>query len=113
MQADSPSGSRSRLPTGGGSTWRTSAAGCSVATASSEISDDARALVDGRRVLVTGAAGSIGSELVRQMTRLGAQVFLLDHDESRLHGLQLELSGSGLLDDRRPWCSPTSATGHG
>jgi FlaA1/EpsC-like NDP-sugar epimerase len=64
----------------------------------SEIGADARRLVDGRRILVTGAAGSIGSELVRQMTHLGGQVFLLDHDESRLHALHLELSGSGLLE---------------
>ncbi|MCB0999991.1 MAG: SDR family NAD(P)-dependent oxidoreductase [Acidimicrobiales bacterium] len=63
-----------------------------------ETSAAASALVAGRRVVVTGAAGSIGSELVRQMNRLGAHVYLLDHDESRLHGLHLELSGSGLLD---------------
>lgn len=56
-------------------------------------------LLFGRRVLVTGAAGSIGSELARQATELGADVFMLDYDESRLHALQLELSGSGLLDD--------------
>jgi len=65
---------------------------------SSGVSDAARSLVHGRNVLVTGAAGSIGSELVRQITGLGAHVHLLDHDESRLHTLHLELSGSGLLD---------------
>ncbi len=65
---------------------------------SSGVSDAARSLVRGRNVLVTGAAGSIGSEIVRQITGLGAHVYLLDHDESRLHGLHLELSGSGLLD---------------
>ena len=64
----------------------------------SELSDAARSLVEGRNVLVTGAAGSIGSEIVRQLTPLGAHVYLLDHDESRLHSLHLELSGSGLLD---------------
>jgi FlaA1/EpsC-like NDP-sugar epimerase len=63
------------------------------------ISDVSAAMVGGRRVAVTGAAGSIGTELVRQLSRLGADVVMLDIDESRLHGLQLELSGSGLLDD--------------
>jgi FlaA1/EpsC-like NDP-sugar epimerase len=67
---------------------------------SASVSDAARSLVAGRNVLVTGAAGSIGSEIVRQLTALDASVYLLDHDESRLHGLHLELSGSGLLDSR-------------
>ena len=60
----------------------------------------AESLLRGRRVLVTGAAGSIGSELSRQLTGLGSEVFLLDYDESRLHALKLELTGNGLLDDR-------------
>ncbi|AEV86040.1 polysaccharide biosynthesis protein CapD [Actinoplanes sp. SE50] len=56
--------------------------------------------VEGRSVLVTGAGGSIGSEIVRQVHRLNAsQVFLLDHDEGALHALQLELLGHGLLDN--------------
>lgn len=63
------------------------------------ISDVAATMVGGRRVVVTGAAGSIGTELVRQLSRLGADVVMLDIDESRLHALQLELSGSGLLDN--------------
>jgi FlaA1/EpsC-like NDP-sugar epimerase len=61
---------------------------------------EARTLLAGRRVLVTGAGGSIGSELVRQLHRLGpAAVYLLDHDESAMHALQLELHGKALLDD--------------
>ena len=60
----------------------------------------ARALVRGRRILVTGAGGSIGSEIVRQLSTLAPErVFLLDHDESALHALQLELDGNGLLDN--------------
>ena len=62
-------------------------------------SDRACNLVHGRRVLVTGAGGSIGSELCRQVSRFApAALYLLDYDESNLHTLQLELTGSGLLD---------------
>ncbi|OLB81787.1 MAG: hypothetical protein AUI14_02045 [Actinobacteria bacterium 13_2_20CM_2_71_6] len=63
------------------------------------ISPRARSLVWGRRVLVTGAGGSIGSELCRQIRAFKpAALYLLDHDESNLHGLHLEMSGSGVLD---------------
>jgi FlaA1/EpsC-like NDP-sugar epimerase len=58
-----------------------------------------RSVVAGRRVLVTGAGGSIGSELCRQIDRFGpSALFMLDHDESNLHRLQLDLTGQGLLD---------------
>lgn len=58
-----------------------------------------RAVVAGRRVLVTGAGGSIGSELCRQIRRYApAALYMLDHDESNLHRLQLEISGEALLD---------------
>ncbi|MBB1509821.1 nucleoside-diphosphate sugar epimerase/dehydratase [Tessaracoccus sp. MC1756] len=55
--------------------------------------------VTGKVVLVTGAGGSIGSELAAQVHRLGpAKLILLDRDESALHGVQLDLYGNGLLD---------------
>jgi FlaA1/EpsC-like NDP-sugar epimerase len=63
------------------------------------VSESAKALIRGRRVLVTGAGGSIGSELCRQISGYGpSALYLLDHDESNLHRLQLETTGSGLLD---------------
>lgn len=55
--------------------------------------------VSGRRVLVTGAGGSIGSELCRQLHRYApAELIMLDRDESALHGVQMSLHGRALLD---------------
>lgn len=46
----------------------------------------------GKRILITGAAGSIGSEIVRQVLKFGpAKVVMLDCAESPLYDLELEI----------------------
>jgi FlaA1/EpsC-like NDP-sugar epimerase len=46
----------------------------------------------GKRVLVTGAAGSIGSEIVRQLMKFETSlIILLDQSETALHNLSLEM----------------------
>jgi len=55
-------------------------------------------LLKDRRILITGAGGSIGSELVRQVFRYEPEfVGILDRDESAMHAVQLTLDGRGLL----------------
>jgi FlaA1/EpsC-like NDP-sugar epimerase len=55
--------------------------------------------IEGKRVLVTGAGGSIGAELCRQLSTFSPQeLLMLDRDESGLHGVQMSISGHGLLD---------------
>ena len=55
--------------------------------------------IQGRRVLVTGAGGSIGSELSKQIHGFApSDLWLLDRDENALHRVQLELEGRALLD---------------
>ena len=54
--------------------------------------DNVRQIMKDRIVLVSGAAGSIGSELVRQVQKYEPQVtILLEQAESPLHDLTLEL----------------------
>lgn len=58
--------------------------------------DQLAEFVSGKRVLVTGAGGSIGSELSRQISRLGpARLVLLERDESALYYLNEELNREG------------------
>lgn len=53
-----------------------------------------------KTILVTGAAGSIGSEIVRQLTRFKpARIILLDEAESPLYDIQLELSEKFRFND--------------
>ena len=67
----------------------------------SEINGDAivinnnqiRNQIKGKRVLVTGAAGSIGSEIVRQLLAYHPELIILcDQAETPLHSLELELN---------------------
>lgn len=66
-----------------------------ISTNLTEIAD----YLTGKVILITGAGGSIGSEIARQVHKLGPkELVLLDRDESGLHGVQLSLYGQALLD---------------
>jgi len=56
--------------------------------------ESVRRSLTGHRVLVTGAGGSIGSEICRQVSSLDpALLVLLDHDETHLHDAAATLVG--------------------
>lgn len=65
-----------------------------------------RELIQGRRVLVTGAGGSIGAVICRQVAALGPErLVMLDHDETHLHDAAEGLQGrfeTVLADVRDP-----------
>lgn len=51
--------------------------------------------IENQVVLITGAAGSIGSEIVRQVARLHARdIVLVDQAESPMHEMQLEMEAA-------------------
>ncbi len=55
----------------------------------------------GKRVLVTGAGGSIGAELCRQVHSYApSELIMLDRDETALHAVQMSIEGHALLDCR-------------
>ncbi|HUI03181.1 MAG TPA: polysaccharide biosynthesis protein, partial [Acidimicrobiales bacterium] len=63
-------------------------------TVSTDLNAVRRSLT-GKRVLITGAGGSIGSEIARQVSEFHpAQLLLLDHDETHLHDVAVVLPGS-------------------
>lgn len=50
-------------------------------------------LLQGRRILITGAAGSIGSEMVRQVAKFApAELVLIDQAETPMHDVRLYMS---------------------
>lgn len=52
-----------------------------------------KSFLDGKRVMVTGGAGSIGSELVRLISTFSIdQIIVFDNAETPLHNVQLELT---------------------
>ena len=62
-----------------------------------------RQLVTGRRVLVTGAGGTIGSELARQIAEIGpATLILFDSAEYQLYEIDMALAEAWPALDRRP-----------
>ncbi|WP_167202421.1 polysaccharide biosynthesis protein [Actinomyces respiraculi] len=57
------------------------------------------AYLTGEHVLVTGAGGSIGSQLCRAIAQYEpARLIMVDRDESALHAVQLSLDGEAMLD---------------
>lgn len=56
--------------------------------------EEVRAILSGKRVLITGAGGSIGSEICHQVAGFEpAELLLLDHDETHLYDVSRSLRG--------------------
>ncbi|HTE66338.1 MAG TPA: nucleoside-diphosphate sugar epimerase/dehydratase, partial [Candidatus Binatia bacterium] len=63
--------------------------------------EELRAEFQGARILITGAAGSIGSELVRQLAQLDpAVLYLVDRNENDLYVLRNDLDRAGVAVSR-------------
>jgi FlaA1/EpsC-like NDP-sugar epimerase len=70
-----------------------------------------RQYIEGRKVLVTGAAGSIGRELVRQIASFNPlQLIILDKSESPLHELHLAVKEDMFLDEVVPVLADVSSS---
>lgn len=55
-----------------------------------------REYIEGKCVMVTGAAGSIGSEIVRQLCKMGVKrIVLFDNAETPMHNIFLEMRKAG------------------
>lgn len=55
----------------------------------------------GKKVLITGGAGSIGSEIVRQLIELGAKTVVYDSSEYGIYSLEQYLKENGIKDGHR------------
>ncbi|WP_417469353.1 SDR family NAD(P)-dependent oxidoreductase [Maricaulis sp.] len=65
--------------------------------------EPARPLIEGKRVLVTGAGGTIGSELARLAAKLGPEkLILLDSSEANLYEIDLEFASRS---PQVPWAA--------
>lgn len=70
--------------------------------------EEARSQVEGRTIMVTGAAGSIGSELCRLLSMLHpSRLVLVDNNESGLFDIAVELRTRGDIDVREALVSVT------
>lgn len=62
--------------------------------------DNIKQYASNKVILITGAAGSIGSEITRQVLQYEpTKVILLDQAESALYDLNIELTNSGIIGD--------------
>lgn len=59
-----------------------------------------KSFLEKKKILITGAAGSIGSELTRQISEFGfGKLILLDNNESRLYELEKDLERKNNISD--------------
>ena len=73
--------------------------------------ENIRQWIDGRVLLVTGSAGSIGSEICRQLLRFSPKrIVLVDRSETGQFFLERELLANGRRHRARRLRSPTSST---